>query len=125
MGQGRVAVLGLLVADVVGTPIDGLPPRGTLALLDKIELHPGGCALNAALALARLGEPPALLGAVGSDAFGDFLVSSATRYGCDTQGVVRLEGVATAATMVTVHSDAERSFLHVAGANRVFGPEYL
>jgi sugar/nucleoside kinase (ribokinase family) len=27
--------------------------------------------------------------------------------------------------MVTVHSDAERSFLHVGGANRVFAPEHL
>lgn len=112
-----VACLGLLVADTVGTAIDALPPKGTLALIDRIELHVGGCAANTAVGLARLGVPTAVLGKVGADGFGDHLVGALEKQGVETRGVRRDPSVATAATIVTVHSDAERSFLHVIGAN--------
>jgi len=115
-----VACLGLLVADTVGTPIDNLPARGTLALIDRIELHVGGNAANTSVDLAKLGVSVATLGKVGNDGFGDFMIGSLTKHGVDTHGIVRSDDAPTAATIVTVHSDAERSFLHVAGANAVY-----
>jgi len=115
-----VACLGLLVADTVGTPIDNLPARGTLALIDRIELHVGGNAANTSVALAKLGVSVATLGKVGNDGFGDFMIGALTKHGVDTRGVVCSDAAPTAATIVTVHSDAERSFLHVAGANAVY-----
>jgi sugar/nucleoside kinase (ribokinase family) len=118
-----VACLGLLVADTVGTPIDNLPTRGTLALIDRIELHVGGNAANTSAALAKLGIPVATLGKVGRDGFGDFMTGALAKLGVDTRGVVRSSDSPTAATIVTVHSDAERSFLHVAGANATYTEE--
>jgi sugar/nucleoside kinase (ribokinase family) len=118
-----VICLGLLVADTVGRPIDALPPRGTLALVDRIELHTGGCAANTAVALAKLGVSTAAVGKVGSDGFGDYLTQALAGQGVDTRGIVRDAAASTAATMVVVHSDAERSFLHVAGANATFRTE--
>lgn len=118
-----VACLGLLVADTVGTPIEALPARGTLALIDRIELHTGGCAANTAVSLTKLGVATAILGKVGVDGFGGFLVEELRRAGVNTHGVVRDPATATAATIVTVHADAERSFLHVIGANAAFTAE--
>lgn len=119
-----IVVLGMLVADIVGTPIDELPARGTLSLLDKVELHPGGCGANTALALAKLGGASiSLLGKAGTDAFGDFMVRAAQEVGLSAEGIQRESAVCTAATIVTIHSDAERSFLHVPGANALLGPE--
>src|SRR5438045_3565160 len=66
-----VVCLGILVADVVCRPVDELPARGTLGLAAEIELHGGGCALNTASALARLGLRTAVAGKVGADRFGD------------------------------------------------------
>ena len=117
----QIACLGILVADTVGRAIDALPPRGTLALIDQIELHTGGCAANTATALARLGVAAGILGKVGRDGFGDFVAQTLARAGVETTGLVRDESVSTSATMVAVHSDAQRSFLHVAGANAAFG----
>jgi len=63
--MARVVCLGLLVADVVGRPIEAFPPRGTLAPVERIELRAGGCAANTDIALARLGVPTAVLGKAG------------------------------------------------------------
>ena len=43
-----VVCLGILVADAIARPVDELPPRGALELVDEISLHGGGCALNTA-----------------------------------------------------------------------------
>lgn len=115
-----VACLGLLVADTVGTPIDALPKRGTLELIERIELHTGGNGANTSAALARLGVSVALLGNVGADGFGDFVTSTLAARGVNVAGVRRDHTTTTAATLVLVHSDAERTFLHVPGANATF-----
>ncbi len=112
-----VTCIGGLVADVVGTPVDGLPPRGTLALLDRIELHSGGCAANTGVGLAKLGLRSAIVGKVGRDGFGDFLKSSLAAGGAIVSGIVEDDAAPTSATMVMVHGDGERTFLHCLGAN--------
>jgi sugar/nucleoside kinase (ribokinase family) len=114
-----IACLGLLVADTVGKTIDALPARGTLELIERIELHTGGNGANTGAALAKLGASVALLGKVGVDGFGEFMTGSLAGRGVDVRGVVRDPNTPTAATIVSVHSDAERSFLHVIGANAV------
>ena len=116
----EVTCLGILVADVVGKPIDRMPDRGRLALVDRMELHAGGCAANTGMGLAKLGVNTAIAGKVGADGFGDFLVNQFDSYGINTDGVVRDPVAATSATMVLVHSDGERSFLHYLGANAAF-----
>ena len=118
--MAEIACLGLLVADIVGRPIDALPKRGTLELVERIELHTGGCAANTAVTLAKIGVSTAILGKVGQDGFGDYLAAAMAAHGLETRGLRRDPDAATAATMVVVHSDAERSFLHVIGANATF-----
>jgi sugar/nucleoside kinase (ribokinase family) len=118
--MAQVACLGILVADVVGKPIEALPTRGTLAAIECIELHAGGCAANTSIALARLGIPTAILGKVGRDGFGDFLVRALEDEGVDLRGLVRDTHTATSATMVAVGADGERTFLHSPGANAAY-----
>lgn len=113
----EVTCLGILVADVVGKPIDTYPERGRLQLVERMELHSGGCAANTGVSLAKIGIRTAVIGKVGNDGFGDFLVQVLQKHGIDTRGVKRDEKEATSATMVMVHSDGERSFLHYIGAN--------
>lgn len=113
----EVTCLGILVADVVGKPIDTYPERGRLNLVERMELHSGGCAANTGVSLAKIGIRTAVIGKVGNDGFGDFLVQVLQKHGIDTCGVKRDEREATSATMVMVHSDGERSFLHYIGAN--------
>ncbi|MCC6442297.1 MAG: sugar kinase [Armatimonadetes bacterium] len=118
-----VICLGILVADIVGKPVDQWPGRGKLVLVDRIELHSGGCAANTGVSLAKIGIPTGVMGKVGSDGFGDFMVNAFQSVGIDTRGVARDRGAATSSTMVMVHGDGERSFIHYIGANATFTPE--
>ena len=85
----QVVCLGILVADVIVRPVDELPERGTIGLVDSIVLRGGGSALNTSVALARFGVRTTLLGKVGRDPFGDFLVSRFGQPGVDASGVIR------------------------------------
>ncbi|MBM4050254.1 MAG: sugar kinase [Planctomycetes bacterium] len=115
-----VVCLGILVADAIGKPIDTFPEKARLQLFDRMELHTGGCALNAGIALAKLGTLTGVIGKVGDDGFGDFLIGEAKKHGLDTAGVVRDKKVSTSFTFIMVASDGERRFMHTLGANATF-----
>lgn len=106
-----------MVADCVGKPIESMPERGKLALVDSLELHIGGCASNTGTALAKIGIDAAIIGKVGNDGFGDFMVNELSKYGSDCSGIVRDEVTHTSATMVMVDGKGERTFIHYIGAN--------
>ncbi len=112
-----IVCLGIIVADVVGRPLKALPDPGRLVLVDEMSLHTGGCAVNSATALARLGVPVAVIGKVGADALGDFMLRKLEGRSIDTRGVSRDPRVGTSATMVMVDPDGERRFVHYIGAN--------
>jgi sugar/nucleoside kinase (ribokinase family) len=112
-----VVCLGILVADAIARPVDDVPPRGALELVDEISLHGGGCALNTASALVRFGLDAAVVGKVGADPFGDFILQLLDERGVDRRGVLQDSTVSTSATVVLVDSAGERTFLHLPGAN--------
>ncbi len=112
-----VVCLGILVADAIARPVDELPERGSLGLVETVSLHGGGCALNTASVLARLGLDAGVAGKVGDDALGAFLLGLLDARGVDRGGVVADPAVPTSATVVLVDSGGERTFLHLPGAN--------
>jgi sugar/nucleoside kinase (ribokinase family) len=112
-----VVCLGIMVADIVGRPVKFFPDAGKLVLVDDMGLHTGGCAANAAIGLAKLGIPVEVIGKVGNDAFGDFLLTQLKSHKVGTKGVQRDPTTGTSATMVMVRPDGERSFVHYLGAN--------
>ncbi len=112
-----VICLGIMVADVLARPVRRLPARGTLDVVERMELHTGGCAVNTGIALAKLGVRTAVMGKVGEDGFGDYIINTLHHYHIDTAGVLRDRVANTSATMVMIGPDGERSFIHYLGAN--------
>ena len=123
MSSGKVVVLGIVCADVIAKPVNSMPGRGLLVPVDQLELHTGGCATNVGIDLARLGVVCSVLGKIGCDGFGDFVLHTLEQEGVDTSGLRRADGVQTSATVVLVGPDGERSFLHCLGANATFVSE--
>jgi sugar/nucleoside kinase (ribokinase family) len=120
-----VVCLGILVADAIARPVGELPERGSLELVDEISLHGGGCALNTASVLVRLGLAAGAAGKVGGDALGAYLLALLDERGVDRGGVLTDPAVATSATVVLVDSSGERTFLHLPGANAGLRAEEL
>ena len=112
-----VLCLGILVVDMVAKPIEEMPGKGKLQLVDTMELHTGGCASNTAYGLNKLGISTGLMGKVGMDGLGDLFVSYMKDAGLDIRGISRISSVNTSATMVMVSADGERTFFHYLGAN--------
>jgi sugar/nucleoside kinase (ribokinase family) len=117
-----IVVLGNFVVDLIGKPIDRLPERGRLLLIDTLETHAGGNGPNTAGALGKLGASVAVMGRVGDDLYGRFLLERLESWNVDTGAVLRQPGVSTGMTLVAVDSTGERSFIHHFGANTSFGP---
>jgi len=111
-----VTCVGAVVADVIVRPVDRWPERGRLQVVEGIELHSGGPAHTAAVALARLGVSTALVGRVGADPFGTFLIDALDRHGIESR-VRQDDAAATSVSVVAVGSGGERSFMHHTGAN--------
>lgn len=116
-----VACVGILVADAISRTVDGLPESGKLQLVDKIELYTGGCAVNAAIDMARLGLNAAVIGKIGNDGFGKFMTAALREEGVNAEGLRVDDTAGTSASIVAVDSGGERSFLHCLGANAEFG----
>ncbi|MHC4328889.1 MAG: carbohydrate kinase family protein, partial [Planctomycetota bacterium] len=112
-----IVCLGQFTADVVVAPVSSLPSKGKATLVDSISLHNGGCACNTAVSLGKLGIDTAVIGKVGRDTFGNFLIKVMSEANLDTSGIVRDHGVSTSTTAVMISPDGERSFLHYSGAN--------
>jgi sugar/nucleoside kinase (ribokinase family) len=124
-GDGKVDCFcaGILVADHLCAPIDHLPSAGELVLADDLPLQIGGCAANAAIDLARLDVRVGILGCVGQDLFGQFVIETLSAQGINTRHVRRMAGVGTSGTLIVNVRGEDRRFIHTIGANGVLRAE--
>ncbi|MCX6089671.1 MAG: carbohydrate kinase family protein [Candidatus Atribacteria bacterium] len=116
--MAKITCIGILVADLVGRPIDHFPEKGQLMIIPQMGLYVGGGAHNTGVVLRRLGEEVVVVGKVGKDGLGEFVVNTLKKRGIDTRGIVSTEDYPTSSTMVMVDGKGERSFIHCTGANR-------
>jgi len=113
-----VVAVGLVCADVMVRPVEAFPERGKIEVVPTIELHMGGLAGVAATVLCQLGAQAAFIGCVGQDSFGDYLWGRLRAAGVETGGLRRVAAHGSAATIVLIGQDGERTFLHHPGANK-------
>jgi sugar/nucleoside kinase (ribokinase family) len=120
MDRPDVLCAGIAVMDVFGRPIDHVPDWDRLATFDHIEYHLGGCAVNTAVDLSKLGVKTGICACIGEDDSGYFIVSKLAKSKVDTSGIVRKSNCNTAYTFIMIRSDGHRRYLHHVGANAVF-----
>lgn len=108
-----LTVVGSLNVDVV-VRVPALPRPGETLLGSSVARLPGGKGANQAAALAALGVPVALVGAVGDDADGALCFSSLD--GVDVSGVRRV-AAPTGLALIEVDDAGENTIVVVPGAN--------
>ena len=72
--------------------------------------HPGGAPANFLAALAKFGAKTAMMGKVGTDAFGKLLLGTLEKAGIGTQGMIQAENVFTTLAFVTLDEQGDREF---------------
>jgi sugar/nucleoside kinase (ribokinase family) len=113
---GRVAVLGAHIVDVLGWPVESIPPGQGSARLEQIRVTAAGTAAGTGVDLAKLGAEVLAIGAVGDDLLADLLTAVLRQHGIDTSGLVRKPADQTSATILPIRPNGERPALHVPGA---------
>jgi sugar/nucleoside kinase (ribokinase family) len=112
-----VLCTGLIVADHVAAPVPALPASGALVSTPKTELTIGGCAANVAVDLVKLDVPANLVGRVGNDVLGQFVIDRLQAAGVGCHGLVASDVSQTATTLVVNVEGEDRRFIHAPGAN--------
>ena len=115
-----VVALGELLIDFacLNTDADGYP---------TMAAHPGGAPANFLAALTKFGAKTALMGKVGTDAFGKLLTGTLEKVGIETRGLIATDDVFTTLAFVTFdeHGDREFSFSRKPGADTCISFEEL
>jgi ribokinase len=110
-----ILVIGSLNADlVVRTP--RFPQPGETISGEDLLVIPGGKGANQAVAAARHGAQVSMLGRVGRDNFGDFLLNNLKENRVDVQYLQR-DAASTGTAIIVVDSHGQNSIVLSAGAN--------
>ena len=119
----RIFVLGSLNADLVVDVPRPVQPGETLTG-GGLTIFPGGKGGNQAVAAARLGAETVMVGQVGRDTFGDFLLDRQRDAGVMTTGVGRCDR-ASGVALISVFPDGENSIVISPGANATVTPRLV
>jgi ribokinase len=110
-----VVCIGSLNVDLV-VRLARMPSLGETVTGHDLERHLGGKGLNQALAAARAGGEVALVGAVGADDGGTWMLEELAQAGIDLTGVSRIDGPSGTALIEVDDSGANRIVV-IPGAN--------
>lgn len=112
---GPLAVVGSINVDVTAS-VDRLPGAGETVLGGTLQRLPGGKGANQAVAAARLGARVRMVGAVGDDADGQWMLQGLRDAGVDT-GQVWLGDAPTGTALITIDAHGENQIVVCPGAN--------
>lgn len=115
-----VICIGLAAANILIHPISKSFLDADVSLVNKMEIIPGGDAVNQAIILARLGRKVKLCGKIGADLFGRCLAGGLENNGVDISTVIVDESENTSSCAVLVQANGNRNFLSYRGANESF-----
>lgn len=121
--QKPIIVVGSINMDLVAsTP--RIPLAGQTLIGTDFTTTPGGKGANQAVAVARLGYPVHMIGAVGEDGFAQALLDNLKQAGVGTEAVTRAAGPSGVASIL-VASNGENSIVVVPGANGKVTPAII
>ncbi|MGY2292851.1 ribokinase [Pseudomonas sp. SDO528_S397] len=119
----KVVVVGSLNMDLV-TRASRLPRAGETLIGQSFSTVPGGKGANQAVASARLGAQVAMVGCVGTDAYGAQLRDALVEEGIDCQAVSRVDG-SSGVALIVVDDSSQNAIVIVAGGNGELTPQRL
>ena len=115
----KVIVVGSLNIDLVSRA-PRYPQQGETLIGDAFDIFTGGKGFNQATAAARLGADVTLIGCIGTDSFGEMLLSAMSAEQLD--GRIKRAEVGTGVATIVVEPNGENSIIVVPRANMALTP---
>ena len=125
-----IVVIGSINMDLV-LRVPRMPLPGETLTGGAFQTIPGGKGANQAVACARLGrgaaggQPVAMIGCLGDDAFGTTLRAALVADGIDVSHVTSLPGVASGIASILVDASGQNSIVIAGGANDLLSPAHI
>jgi sulfofructose kinase len=106
----KILCAGIAVQDII-MRVEAFPAPGTKVAASDFIVTGGGCAANAAVAVARLGGRTTFAGPLGSedDAVSTRIVADLGKEGIDCAGVVRIAGATASVSLILLDAQGEKS----------------
>jgi sulfofructose kinase len=106
----KILCAGIAVQDIV-MRVESFPAPGTKVVAADFIVTGGGCAANAALAVARLNGRAAFAGPLGGpdDAVSERILTDLAAEGVDCGGVVRVAGATASVSLILIDAAGEKS----------------
>jgi len=102
--------------------VQDLLQPGKLVHVGAADVHTGGAVANTGLAMKFFGTDTALMGKIGTDAFGGMILDMLRKNGADGDMIIS-PGLSTSYSVVLAIPGIDRIFLHNPGANDAFRSE--
>lgn len=115
----EITVLGDVNVDLLTSPILSTPKRDLQTLIPFINLTIGGGATNFAFATSKLGLKTRLIGLVGNDIFGEYIIKKIKEFEIENK-IRKIDGEKTGITFGIQFEDGSRSLLTFRGTNSLF-----
>jgi ribokinase len=120
----QIVVIGSLNQDwVVGA--DHIVRVGETILTQEYHVFPGGKGANQAYAMGKLGGEAAMLGAVGNDDAGKYLLDNLKTVGVDVSGIKVDPQSKTGMAWIVVDKHRDNSIVVIQGANQTVDSPYI
>lgn len=122
--MSKILCVGAAVVDFV-FHLDALPRLPEKYGTEEADIVGGGCAANAAVAIARMGGEAVLGARLGDDGIGDMIVEDLAREGVDVSSVTRTAGAKSSYSSVLIDAEGERQIVNFRGAGLVLTTEWF
>jgi sugar/nucleoside kinase (ribokinase family) len=116
--EPKVLCAGIAVQDIV-MHVQNFPAPGTKVSASEFIITGGGCAANAAVAIARLGGRVAFAGPLGGsrDAVSNRILSDLAKEGIDCSGVARVDEGTASVSLILLDATGEKTIATRRGLN--------
>lgn len=112
----NILLAGQAVLDFI-FEVETLPSRAEKYRASSAHIVGGGCAANAAVAVARLGGNAYFAGRVGKDHIGDLIRQGLMEEAVDVRNLTEVQEARSSYSSITVDATGERQIVNVRGVN--------
>ncbi len=113
-----ITIVGTIVFDIFVPNYKNFPSKGQAVEIQNFPYFTGGCGANPSVLLAKLGVQVSLIGSIGNDFFGKYILDYLNRNNVDISLIKLSSKHSTSTSILFVNDKKERSYFHSTGASK-------